>query len=283
MRTLCALALGAALLATAPKGLAITQATWQCGSISNSGPTDGGTVLVDHQDSFGDDFQGSHDEQYQAQIVFSEGSVVKPSADVMVEASYVGPSEPGNTDLGTSAHVEYYGMVAAAPGAPAGELIPLEVHVMGYAKIIPANWYGDVSAHASSAFYCAAAQISLTGAADVSDADVQGSTETDNEYDKWYSVRVPAGVPFEGVVDTQARVQLDWSFGMTSGSVEAFADPVVQIDPNYVNQYYTLQFSDNIPTSVPEPATLLLLTGALAVLVSRRVPWLRFFAATFLV
>ena len=178
--------------------------------------------------------------------------ILAPSASASATASgtnaYVVTSGPGGAYAGT----HWYFLVVAKTFAPPGQLVPLKVHMNG-----------SVSSTTSDSSVVAQAQaISSVSVNDpqwgsgyigsiITGGAVAGTGPQSYSIDE--TLFVHAGAIISGAVSASAFAELGTitSFPV-SGTGTAFADPQIEIDPDFPDKdSYYLQFSENAISSPP--------------------------------
>ena len=251
-------------------------ANWFCGPYSSqaSNAPAGSGSTISYSSATTSENQGSVSQDAErAYVVFStkgytfdsNGNVsgyettVRPSAGAQVSVSWSGP--PSATQLrggsGTSAQAVYYARISPRAGAPTGQFVPLNIHVMGFAQCDTSDlWVGqNSSASAYSGVSCSGGGI--YGTADAT-SDLPSA-----EYDQAGTLWAMVGETISCSVFVNAGA--DCTAGGTnssSGHAQAFADPSIDINPSFTNkdQFY-VEYSPDPLFSPPNPLVLSLLSG----------------------
>jgi hypothetical protein len=174
-----------------------------------------------------------------------------PMLDVQGDATNASASVQG---VGNNNYFIQYWFGVVGPTPPPGHLIPVIAHVRGDASV---SGSGAV-AFASAEFV--AGQYSQTMA--TASATSQGPTS--DAFDTYYTISAAPNVDYQAI-----RLRAGGTVGVDpglSGSFQAVADPVLEIDPSYPDKnLYTLVYSTNLPEPVGAALSAIVALSALGV------------------
>jgi len=237
----------------------LPSASWYCGPYSsqanNAPPGSGSTVSYSSDTATAD--QGSvYQDIESAYVVFSTKgytfdangnvsgyeTIVRPSAGAQASISWSGPASATvlREGGGPSAQASYYARISPRAGAPIGVSVPLNIHVMGFAQCDTsdpvAGW--NSAASASSSVGCSGG--SIYGSADAT-SDLPRA-----DYDQSGTLLAMVGETISCSVSAAAGAMCNVGGNSSNGHAQAFADPSIDIDPAFTNQFYLEYRQDNL-------------------------------------
>jgi hypothetical protein len=179
-----------------------------------------------------------------------------PMLDVQGDATNASASVQG---VGNNNYFIQYWFGVVGPTPPPGQLIPVIAHVRGDASV---SGSGAVAAAFASAEFVAGQYSQMMATAS---ATSQGPTS--DAFDTYYTISAAPNVDYQAIrLRAGGTVNVDPGL---SGSFQAVADPVLEIDPSYPDKdLYTLVYSTNVPE--PSDAALSALVALSALWIGRR-------------
>ena len=249
--------------------------SWFCGPYSsqaNNAPAGSGSTITFSYDDTSASPGSTAQDLERAYVVFStkgysfdaQGNVsgyettVRPSAGAQASVSWSGP--PSSTGLreggGPAAQARYYARISPRAGAPSGQAVPLNIHILGFAQCDTSDpvvgW--NSAASASSGLSCSGG--GLYGSADAT-SDLPSAS-----YDQATNLLAMVGETISCNVFVNATAMCTaGGLNSSDGHAQSFADPSIEIDPSFTNQFY-VEYSQDPLFNPVNPLALALLCGA---------------------